>query len=64
VKDKLSDYLTEIKFHAAPSSLKKLLKQDKAFNVDTFTKGREITPEYLLKANFLSQIKCLHNADI
>lgn len=28
VKDKLSDYLTEIKFHTAPSSIKKLPEQD------------------------------------
>lgn len=40
VKDKLSDYLTEIKFHTAPSSLKKLPQQDKACTVDTFTMGK------------------------
>lgn len=42
-KDKLSDYLTEIRFHTTPSSLKIHSEQDKACTVYTFPKGREMT---------------------
>lgn len=51
VKDKLSDYLTEIKFHIAPSHLKKLPEQDKACTVDTFTMGKKMTPQYVYEVH-------------
>lgn len=55
VRDKLSNCLTEIKFHITLSGLKKsLLEQEEACNVDIFTKGERMASRCIQKTIFLT----------